>query len=160
MTYSFARVSAACGLDVGDYFRAGHRWKLRLKEKGGKERTVPVHHKLEEYLGAYAEEAELGGEKAVPLFQSLNRSRELTGRRLIPENARQMVKRRAADAGFDPDQVNCHTFRGTGITTYLENGGELETAQHIAGHNSATTTKLYDRRQKNVEQEEIERIRI
>jgi len=42
----------------------------------------------------------------------------------------------------------------------LENGGELETAQHIAGHNSATTTKLYDRRQQNVEQEEVERIQI
>ena len=160
MTYSFARVSAACGLDVGDYFRVGHRWKLRLKEKGGKERTVPVHHKLEEYLGAYIGKAVLAGEKDAPLFQSLSRSRELTGRRLIPENARQMVKRRAADAGFDPDQVNCHTFRGTGITTYLENGGKLETAQNIAGHNSATTTKLYDRRQQYVEQEEIERIRI
>jgi site-specific recombinase XerD len=65
-----------------------------------------------------------------------------------------------ADAGFDPDQVCCHTFRGTGITTYLENGGQLETAQHIAGHASATTTKLYDRRSQNVQQEEIDRIRI
>jgi integrase len=56
--------------------------------------------------------------------------------------------------------VCCHTFRGTGITTYLENGGKLETAQHIAGHASATTTKLYDRRNQNVQQEEIERIRL
>jgi site-specific recombinase XerD len=71
-----------------------------------------------------------------------------------------MVKQRAADAGFDPDEVTCHTFRGTGITTYLENGSELETTQHIAGHNSATTTKLYDRRQQHFDQEEIERMRI
>lgn len=41
-----------------------------------------------------------------------------------------MVKRRAADASFDPDQVTCHTVRGTGITTYLENGGELEPPPH------------------------------
>ena len=160
MTYTFARVSAVCNLDARDYFLVGHRRKLRLKEKGGKERTVPVHHKLEEYLSAYIEEAGLEEQKEEPLFQSLSRSRELTGRRLLPDNALQMVKRRAADAGFEPDEVTCHTFRGTGITTYLENGGELETAQHIAGHNSATTTKLYDRRQQNVEQEEIERIRI
>lgn len=160
MTYTFARVSAACGLDVRDYFLAGRRRKLRLKEKGGKERTVPVHHKLEEYLSTYLEEAGLEDQKGEPLFQSLSRSRELTGRRLLPDNALQMVKRRAEVAGFDPDEVTCHTFRGTGITTYLENGGELETAQHIAGHNSATTTKLYDRRQQNVEQEEIERVRI
>ena len=85
---------------------------------------------------------------------------QLTGRRLAPGNILHMVKRRAKGAGFDPDQVCCHTFRGTGITTYLENGGQLETAQHIAGHASATTTKLYDRRSQNVQQEEIERIRI
>jgi len=76
------------------------------------------------------------------------------------EIARQMVKRRAEETGFDPDPVTCHPFRGTGIKTYLENGGELETAQHIAGHHSAATTKLYDRRQQTVEQEEIERIHI
>lgn len=161
MVYSFARVSAACGLDVGDYFCVGSRPKLRLREKGGKERRVPVHSKLEEYLDLYIREAGIEKNKGAPLFQSLKgRTGELTGRRLLPENALQMVKRRAEEAGFDPDQVTCHTFRGTGITTYLENGGSLETAQYIAGHNSATTTKLYDRRQQDVDQEEIERIRI
>jgi site-specific recombinase XerD len=160
MTYTFARVSAVTRLDVSDYYRAGHRWKLHLQEKGGKRRDVPVHHKAGEYLDAYLDAAGIREEKNTPLFQSLNRSRDLTGRRLHPDNVLQMVKRRAEDAGFDPDQVCCHTFRGTGITTYLENGGKLETAQHIAGHASATTTKLYDRRNQNVQQEEIERIRI
>jgi site-specific recombinase XerD len=160
MVFTFARVSAVSGLDVGDYYQAGHRWTLRLHEKGGKRRDVPVHHKAGDYLNAYLEAGNLQEDKSAPLFQSLDRSRELTGRRLSPDNILQMVKRRAKGAGFDPDQVCCHTFRGTGITTYLENGGDLETAQHIAGHASATTTKLYDRRDRNVEQEEIERIRI
>lgn len=69
----------------------------------------------------------------------------------IYNNVLQMVKRRAEDADFDPDQVCGHTLRGTGITTYLENRGKLETAQHIAGHASATTTKLYNRRNQNVQ---------
>jgi len=89
MTYSFARVSVTCGLDIGDYFLAGHRRKLHLEEKGGKERTVLVHHKLEEYLSAYLKEASLRGQKDEPLFQSLNRSREMTGRRLLSDNALQ-----------------------------------------------------------------------
>jgi site-specific recombinase XerD len=161
MVYSFARVSAVARLDVADYYRAGHRWKLHLQEKGGKRRDIPVHHKAGEYLDAYLDAAGIRDEKNAPLFQSLKgRTGQLTGRRLDPDNILHMVKRRANDAGFDPDQVCCHTFRGTGITTYLENGGQLETAQHIAGHASATTTKLYDRRNQNVQQEEIERIRI
>jgi site-specific recombinase XerD len=57
MTYTFARVSAVCRLDVGDYFRAGRRWKIRLHEKGGQRRTAPVHHKAREYLGAYLDKA-------------------------------------------------------------------------------------------------------
>jgi hypothetical protein len=39
-----------------------------------------------------------------------------------------------------------HSFRATGITNYLENGGTLEVAQRIAGHADSRTTKLYDRR--------------
>jgi site-specific recombinase XerD len=161
MVYTFARVSAVARLNVRHYFQAGHRWMLHLQEKGGKRRNIPVHHKAGEYLDAYIEAAGLYGERDAPLFQSLKgRTGQLTGRRLQSDNILQMVKRRASAAGFDPDQVCCHTFRGTGITTYLENGGQLETAQHIAGHASATTTKLYDRRSQNVQQKEIERIRI
>ncbi|MBB4059631.1 tyrosine-type recombinase/integrase [Salinibacter ruber] len=161
MTYTFARVSAVTGLDVRDYFRAGHRWKIRLHEKGGQRRTVPVHHKAKEYLDAYIGEAGIGDDQETPLFQSLRgRTGVLTGRRLQPDNVLQMVKRRAEEAGFDPSQVSCHTFRATGITTYLENGGDLETAQHIAGHASANTTRIYDRRDDHVDQEEIERVRI
>ena len=127
----------------------------------GKRRDLPAHHKAGEYLHAYLEAAGIYEEKGTRLFQSLKgRTGHLTGRRLAPDNILHMVKGRARDAGFDPDQVCCHTFRGTGIRSNLENGGQLETAQHIAGHASATTTKLYDRRSQNVQQEEIERIRI
>jgi site-specific recombinase XerD len=151
MTYTLARVSAVTGLDVGDYFRAGRRWKIRLHEKGGQRRTVPVHHKAKDYLDAYITEASIREERDAPLFQSLRgRTGELTGNRLLADNALQMVKRRASNAGFDPAQVTCHTFRATGITTFLENGGDLETAQHIAGHASANTTRIYDHRDQKV----------
>jgi integrase len=70
-----------------------------------------------------------------------------------------MIKRRALVAGL-PAHTCCHTFRATGITAYLENGGTIEHAQRIAAHESPRTTKLYDRTGDAVSLDEIERIRI
>jgi integrase len=55
-----------------------------------------------------------------------------------------MIKRRARQAGL-PQTTCCHTFRATGITSYLQNGGTIEHAQQIANHESPRTTKPYDR---------------
>jgi integrase len=70
-----------------------------------------------------------------------------------------LIKRRARDAGLPPNTC-CHTFRATGITAYLENGGTLEKAQAIAAHESPRTTKLYDRTGDALTLEEVERIAI
>ena len=53
-----------------------------------------------------------------------------------------------------------HTFRATGITAYLGNGGTIENAQAIAAHESPRTTKLYDRTGDNITLDEISRIKI
>ena len=50
--------------------------------------------------------------------------------------------------------------RATGITAYLRNGAQLETAAAIANHASTRTTQLYDRRADQVSLDEIERVRI
>ena len=78
------------------------------------------------------------------MFQSVDRSRRLSGRSLTRRVVLAMIKRRAAGVGL-PASTCCHTFRATGITAYLSNGGTLEHAQQIAGHASPRTTKLYDR---------------
>ena len=44
-----------------------------------------------------------------------------------------------------PVEICAHSFRGTGITEYLRNGGDLEVAAQIAGHESTRTTQLYNR---------------
>ena len=59
------------------------------------------------------------------------------------ENVYHMIQRRAKDAGIET-ALGCHTFRATGITVYLQNGGTLEKAQIMTAHESARTTKLYD----------------
>jgi integrase/recombinase XerD len=70
-----------------------------------------------------------------------------------------MIKKRALAAGLGA-KINCHTFRATGITAYLSNGGTIENAQVIAGHESPRTTKLYDRTSDEISLDEVERIRI
>ena len=57
-------------------------------------------------------------------------------------------------------RINCHTFRATGITAYLEAGGPLENAQAIAAHESPRTTKLYNRTGDAITLDEVERITI
>ena len=56
--------------------------------------------------------------------------------------------------------VGNHTFRATGITAYLKNGGSLENAAAMANHASTRTAQLYDRRRDEVNLDEVERISI
>lgn len=70
-----------------------------------------------------------------------------------------MIRRRAAQAGIETE-IGCQTFRATGITAYLKNGGRLKIAQQMAAHESARTIGLYDRRSDEVSLDEVERIGI
>ena len=159
MVYSFARVSAVVRMDVEDYYQQGKRWWLRLHEKGGKYHALPVHHTAEAYLDAYLDAAGIAGATDTPLWRTMTRGRELSGRRMSRVDVFRMIKRRVKAAGLGA-AANCHTFRATGITAFLLNGGTLERAQAIAAHESPRTTKLYDRTADEVTIEDIEKIGI
>ena len=150
MLYSFARVSAVIGMRRQDYFRQEWQGWLRLHEKGGTRHDVPAHHRAAEALDDYLARAGLDAATA---------ARRLTGRALSRRLVLAMIKRRAAAADLPPSTC-CHTFRATGITAYLSNGGTLEHAQRIAAHASPKTTKLYDRTADTITVDEIERIVI
>ena len=160
MVYSFARVSAAVGMRVQDYYQNGKRSWLRLHEKGGRFHEVPAHHNAEAYLDAYLRAAGIGAMKSSPLFRSLRgKTGILTENQMSRTDALKMIKCRARKVGLAASTC-CHTFRGTGITAFIENGGTIENAQAIAGHESPRTTKLYDRTQDEITLDEVERIRI
>ena len=159
MVYSFARVGAALGMKVEDYYTEGRRAWFRLHEKGGKRHEVPAHHNAADYVDAYLAVAGIATERKSPLFRSIDRHRNLTARPLDSRNALDIIKRRAKAIGL-PETICCHTFRATGITAYLENGGTIEHAQQIANHESPKTTKLYDRTSDQITLDEVERILI
>ena len=159
MVYSFARVSATIGMNVEDCFSQGRRMWFRLNEKGGKHHDVPAHHNAEDYIDAYLTAAGINNEAKSALFRTVSRNRKLTPRRMHRTDVLRMIKRRARQAGL-ATHICCHTFRATGITAYLENGGSLEHAQRIAAHESVRTTKLYDRTSDTISLDEIQRIII
>ena len=160
MVYSFARVSAVVGMRVEDYYQNGKRWWIRLHEKGGKFHEVPAHHNAEAYLDAYLRAAGIVEDHKGPLFRSaVGKTGLITANRMSRRDALRMVKRRALAAGLSGN-VCCHTFRATGITAYLDNGGTIENAQAIAAHESPRTTKLYDRTGDEITLDEVERIQI
>jgi integrase len=159
MCYTFARVSAVVHMRIEDYYENGKRGWIRLHEKGGKRHEVPAHHNAEAYLDAYLEAAGIRDEKKSPLFRSVDNRRKITANPMTRTDVLRMVKRRAQGAGL-PSSTCCHTFRATGITAYLENGGTIENAQAIAAHESPRTTKLYDRTGDEITLDEVERIMI
>ncbi len=158
MVYTFARVNAVLDMKVKDYFIQGRRGWVRLHEKGGKEHEVPCHHTLERFLDEYIAAAGIASDADGPLFRSVGRK---TGRgeALWQQDVYRMIQRRAAAAGI-ATKIGNHTFRATGITAYLKNGGTLEHAQAIANHSSPRTTKLYDRRSDEISLDEVEKIVI
>ncbi len=160
MTYTFARIGAAVSMKVEDVFVERNRLWVRLHEKGGKRHEMPCHHSLEEYLNAYIDAAAIRDFPAAPLFRTINRKTKTLSNRPLPQaSAWEMVNRRAKAAGIKTAVCN-HTFRGTGITAYLENGGTLERAQSMANHASTRTTQLYDRRSDKATLDDVERIRL
>ncbi|MCE7030922.1 tyrosine-type recombinase/integrase [Jiella sp. CBK1P-4] len=160
MVYSFARVGAALGMKVEDVYVQNRRLWVRLNEKGGKRHEMPCHHNLEAYLHAYLEGCGIAEDRKGPLFRTIGRgTRELTTTPLPQANAYAMIQRRAVAAGIGT-KIGNHTFRATGITAYLKNGGTLERAAAMANHASTRTTQLYDRRSDEVTLDEVERVQI
>ncbi len=160
MVYTFARVGAALQMRVEDVYAQGRRTWVRLHEKGGKEHEMPCHHNLEEYLHAYLQQEALQGDTKGWLFRSAKgRSGELSERPMSQSDVYRMIGRRA-EAAEVATKIGCHSFRATGITEYLRNGGRLEVAQQMANHESSRTTGLYDRRSDQISLDEVERILI
>jgi site-specific recombinase XerD len=160
MVYSFARIGAAVGMKVEDVFTQKRRLWVRLREKGGKQHEMPCHHNLETYLAAYIEGAGLADDPKGPLFRTIGRGTGKLTRTALPQaNAYAMIGRRAAAAGIET-KVGNHSFRATGITAYLKNGGTLENAAAMANHASTRTTQLYNRRRDDISLNEVERIRV
>ena len=161
LVYTAARAGAIARLRRGDLVSDGTQYLLRFSEKGNRFREIPVRHDLEQFLLSYLGFAGLSdAPKEAPLFCScLGRTGVLTGDPITGVYICRMVKRRLHDSGL-PDRLSPHSFRVATITNLLTNGVALEDVQFLAGHSDPRTTGLYDRRQKKVTRNIVERISL
>jgi integrase/recombinase XerD len=161
LAYTGARVGAVAQLRLMDFRNMGEQRSLRFKEKGGKDREIPVRHDLEAWLREYI--AAAGIEEATrtsPLFRAAEGKRKaLSLARYTAHSMRQMLKRRLKDAGL-PEMFSPHSFRVAVVTDLLKQDVPLEDVQYLAGHSSPVTTGIYDRRRRRVTRNIVERISI
>ena len=161
LIYTIARISAVAGLHTSSLVEDGGLPFLRLVEKGGKVRDIPVRADLNRYLTAYVAAAgrhlpALSG----PLFRRITRkTRMLRATPMTADDMRRMLKQRMKAIGL-PAPLSPHSFRVGAITNLLAQGVPLEDVQVLAGHADPRTTRLYDRRQKKAMRTVVDKISV
>ena len=162
LVYTAARIGAEAKLEIDDLYDTGDQYCLHFIDKGGKSREIPVRHDLQLLLFEYRKQMGLRDEieKGKALFPtSVRRTKIFSNRAMTSNDIGRMVKRRMATAGLPP-RLSPHSFRVATITDLLEQGVPLEEVQNLAGHADPRTTRLYDRRQRKVTRNIVERISI
>ena len=154
-------VSALARLRRQDLEDQGAQRVLRFREKGGQQREIPVRHDLDRWLEAYLQAARIAADpKETPLFRAaLGKQKKLSRNPLSANSMRRMLKRRLKDARL-PDIFSPHSFRVLVVTDLLTQDVPLEDVQYLAGHANPKTTQIYDRRQKRVTRNIVERISV
>ena len=161
LIYTAARIGAIAGLRRADFFDAGDQYCLRFLDKGGKSREIPVRHDLRGFLFDYLDAASLRTAPVdSPMFRSVvRRTRVLAANGMTAGDLGRMIRRRMRDADL-PRRLSAHSFRVTTVTDLLTQGVPLEDVQQLAGHADPRTTRLYDRRQRRITRNIVERISI
>jgi len=145
MAFGFVRIGGSLSVRRGDYYKEDGNWWMDFEEKGAQSHSLPIVGELKGYIDSYIKAGEINNKDAW-LFQSANRNGALSGKPYDRGNSRIMIAKRAGQAGVDVDKISNHTFRATGITNFLQEGGTMSEAQDIANHKHQETTKRYDRR--------------
>lgn len=162
LIYTGARAGAVASLRLQDLRDYGDHRKLRMREKRGKEREIPVRIDLDAWIASYLSAADLTHQpQDSPLFRVIARSSP-TGFGIAafqPWALRAMLKRRLRAAGL-PGFITVHSFRAMVITDLLDQGVAMEDVQYLAGHSDPSTTQLYDRRSRSVSRNIVERISV
>jgi integrase/recombinase XerD len=166
LTYTAARISAVVNLRLEDFIDLGDQHVLRFREKGGKERRIPVRHDLQQMIQDYIDAANLTRESpTAPLFRAAPKHRTrgepitLSTGALDRTVACKMLKRRLKHAGL-PQLYSPHSFRVTVATDLLGQDVPLEDVQQLLGHADPRTTRIYDRRQQKITRNLVERISV
>jgi integrase/recombinase XerD len=159
LIFTAVRAGAVASLRTQDLVDEGNQYSLRFREKGGKHRSIPIRHDLQTTLLEYLHRLGVEQPKDSPLFRSMTRKGGYSMLGLSGVDICRLVKRRLKLADL-PQQISPHSFRSLAATDLLLNGAALEDVQYLLGHTDSRVTMLYDRRQRRVTRNIVERISV
>jgi integrase/recombinase XerD len=158
LLYTAARSGAIAKLRMDDLVTDAGQWSIRFNEKGGKQRVIPCRHDLWLLLDRYG--GLISQNPKLPLFRSIERKTGMLSETGISGvDICRIVKGRLAKANL-PTNISPHSFRSYVATTLASQEIPLEDIQRLLGHQDARTTALYDRRQRRVTRNIVERITV
>jgi integrase/recombinase XerD len=154
------RVNEGCQLKRSALQWSHGRWVVRVRVKGGVERTLPVPAEVKQAIEAYvaldAERRQVQGTAGPDefIFQPHTNYRTLVFDKPLSTRSAWNIVARWADFG-GLGKVSPHDLRRTAITKALEQGLSYRQVQMMSGHRDPKTVMRYDHGRKNLEQNAV-----
>lgn len=148
------RRSEVVGLDLKDYDPETGGLTVR-QGKGRKDRTGYATNGAQEALDAWLG---IRGSEPGALFFPVDKGGTVRHRRMTDQAVLTILRKRADQAGVPP--FSPHDMRRTFISDLLDNGADLVTVQHLAGHANVSTTARYDRRGERAKKKAAELLHV
>lgn len=160
MLRTSVRVSEVAGLQVSSITWTHGRWVVRLKVKGGRQRTLPVPKDVKQAIDAYLKLDEKNrqqmrtGGPAAYIFQADVRQRNFGEMRpLSTRHVWHLVKKWGRMTGTG--RITPHDLRRTAITRALDMGKSYRQVQMMSGHLDINSVVRYDRHRLNLDENAI-----
>jgi site-specific recombinase XerD len=127
------RISALAGISVRDIDLQARR--IRVVEKGQRERIVPFGFQALRWLRRYLASAALEPDDYLVPGQA--------GNRLSRKRIDEVIKACARAAGVREGRVSAHDLRRAFAREFIRNGGDLESLRQLLGHTSYAMVRRY-----------------
>jgi integrase/recombinase XerD len=143
------RFAAIANAHIGDLERTDTDWFIVVREKGKKQRRLPLLEAAAPILRWLDVAGISFGDATHPLFCPLERDRRTAKRRSLSQQSMlDIVKRHASAIGLDVSRLGrrgicTHSLRKTALNNALEHGAKVEQVQQWAGHADIRTTQEY-----------------
>ena len=159
LMWTGVRAGSIARLRRSDYYETGEQTVIRFDEKRRRKREIPVRSDLRAVMRTYFECVATQHSQSPMFFTARGNTDTFTDRPIAGRDISRMLKRYLVRAGL-PDNLSPHSYRVAVATDLLEQGVPLSDVQYLLGHADPRTTRLYDRRQKRVTRNIVERIRL
>lgn len=135
------RISEALSLNRKDFHKSMQF--LKVKGKGGKERSVPILSIVKEKIEEYIKLSKVPLLQEYPLFITEKRDVK-TGKptRILAREVQKMVQNLRMKLSL-PSFLTPHALRHSFATHIIQNGGSIRNVQDLLGHASLSTTQKY-----------------